>query len=90
MYTLRVHKKNLKPTRVGVRSFRKELSFYLRRAHEGEVIQVTSRDTVVAEIGPPAATPVPRRKFGALKGRIRVGRDFNAPLPNDLLDQFER
>lgn len=24
-----------------------------------------------------------------MKGRIRIGKDFNAPLPEDLLDLFE-
>lgn len=29
------------------------------------------------------------RKPGLLKGRITLSPDFNAPLPDDLLNQFE-
>jgi len=28
------------------------------------------------------------RKPGRLKGKVRVGDDFDAPLPDDLLKQF--
>ena len=33
----------------------------------------------------------PRRKiqFGLLKGRVTIGPDFDAPLPDELLAQFE-
>lgn len=30
-----------------------------------------------------------RIKFGVLKGRVRIARDFDAPLPHDLLAAFE-
>ena len=29
------------------------------------------------------------RKPGFLKGKIRIAKDFDAPLPSDLLDAFE-
>jgi hypothetical protein len=28
-------------------------------------------------------------KFGVLKGKMRIARDFDAPLPGDLLAAFE-
>jgi len=31
----------------------------------------------------------PTRKPGFLKGKIRIAADFDAPLPDDLLDAFE-
>ena len=30
-----------------------------------------------------------RRKPGALKGKIRIAKDFDAPLPDDVLDLFD-
>ena len=27
-------------------------------------------------------------RFGVLKGRIRIGRDFDAPLPDDVIEAF--
>jgi hypothetical protein len=32
---------------------------------------------------------VPRR-FGALKGKVNLADDFDAPLPDDLIAVFER
>lgn len=50
---------------------------------------------IIAKAGKPAAKLVPipsikhKRKPGALKGKIKLSKDFNAPMPDDLLDQFE-
>jgi hypothetical protein len=30
-----------------------------------------------------------RRRFGVLKGKVRVADDFDAPLPDDVLAGFE-
>ncbi len=52
-------------------------------------------EIIIAKAGKPAAklvpiiTTKPKRKPGALKGKIKIAKDFNAPLPDDLLDQFE-
>jgi antitoxin (DNA-binding transcriptional repressor) of toxin-antitoxin stability system len=40
---------------VGIRAFKDKLSEYVRAASSGEVVLVTDRDRVVAELGPPAA-----------------------------------
>ena len=52
-------------------------------------------EIIVAKAGKPAARLVPmatvksKRKFGALKGKIRISDDFNAPLGEDVLVLFE-
>lgn len=52
-------------------------------------------EIIIAKAGKPAAKLVPistikhKRKPGALKGKIKISKDFNAPLPDNLLDQFE-
>lgn len=52
-------------------------------------------EIIIAKAGKPAARLCPittlkhKRKPGALKGKIKMSSDFNAPLPDDLLDQFE-
>lgn len=35
------------------------------------------------------AEPMRRVKFGVLKGKVKVARDFDAPLPDDVLAGFE-
>lgn len=52
-------------------------------------------EIIIAKAGKPAAKLIPiksvkpKRKPGALKGKIRISADFDAPLPNDILNQFE-
>jgi len=52
-------------------------------------------EIIIARAGKPAAKLVPitnikhKRKPGALKGKIKIAKDFNAPLPIDILDGFE-
>ena len=52
-------------------------------------------EVIIAKAGKPAAKLVPiiaikpKRKPGALKGKIKISKDFNEPLPDDILDSFE-
>jgi prevent-host-death family protein len=65
-----------------------QLSRLVDRAAAGEEI-------VIAKSGRPRARLVPLedtrplRVSGKGKGRWRVGKDFDAPLPDDLLKGFE-
>ena len=45
-------------------------------------------DKPVARLAPLLQSAKPRT-LGLLKGKIWVAKDFNAPLPDDLLDLFE-
>ncbi len=53
-------------------------------------------EVVIAKAGRPVARLVPmepvvrRKKLGLLKGKISVPEDFDAPLPPDVLAEFER
>jgi prevent-host-death family protein len=52
-------------------------------------------EVIIARAGKPVARLVPlastrgRKRLGLLKGRIRVPADFDAPLPDEVLDSFE-
>jgi len=52
-------------------------------------------EIVIAKAGKPAAKLVPvqakkpARKPGALKGKMRIAADFDAPLPDELQSAFE-
>jgi len=37
----------------------------------------------------PIATPVKPKKLGLLKGRIKIPADFDAPMDEEVLAQFE-
>lgn len=52
------------------------------------------QEIIIAKAGVPRARLVPlppavRRQPGRYRGRIKIGRDFDAPLPSALLDAFE-
>jgi prevent-host-death family protein len=51
------------------------------------------REIVIARAGKPVARLVPvrraaRRTLGALAGRFEVPADFDAPLPDEVIDAF--
>jgi prevent-host-death family protein len=72
---------------VGVHEAKTHLSRLLRDVAEGEQVVITSRGKAVAVLGPPPDDRIPR--FGIDRGRFEVPDDFDAPLPDDLLDEFE-
>lgn len=53
------------------------------------------KETIIAKAGVPIAKVVPLhpkkpvRKFGLLKGKVKIADDFDAPLPEDLQAAFE-
>jgi prevent-host-death family protein len=53
------------------------------------------RDVVIARGGKPVArltrldSPKRKLRFGLLKGKIKIAEDFDAPLPGEILSQFE-
>lgn len=72
---------------VGVHEAKTQLSALLERVAAGEEIVITRRGHAVAKLS--AITP-PAREFGTDAAVFTVPDDFDAPLPNDLLDAFEQ
>lgn len=73
---------------VGVHEAKTHLSRLLERVAAGEEILITRRGEEVARLVPAV---VPRRpELGTDRGRLTVPDDFDAPLPEDLLRDFER
>ncbi len=62
----------------------------------GELIEAAAagEEFIIAKAGKPVARLCPSgekarpRKPGCLKGKFRMSADFDAPLPDDLLDRF--
>jgi len=73
---------------VGVHEAKTHLSRLLKDVAAGEEVLITRRGEVVATLGPPPRD-APRR-FGMDEGRFVVPEDFDAPLPDELLDAFGR
>jgi prevent-host-death family protein len=61
------------------------LSRLLERVARGEEVIIAKSGRPVAKLVPVAAEP---RRPGRLKGRIRLGPEFDEPLPEEILAAF--
>jgi prevent-host-death family protein len=75
-------------TIVGMHEAKSQLSKLIRQACEGERIVIARGTTPVVRLVPLTRT-LPRRVFGSLKGKVRVGDAFFEPLSEDELAGWE-
>lgn len=71
---------------VNIHEAKTNLSKLLDRVAKGEVV-------IIARAGKPIARitkeqPRQKRVLGSMKGKIWIADDFDAPLPDELLNQF--
>lgn len=77
------------PEEVNVHQAKTHLSRLLARIQEGE-------EFIIAKNGKPIARLLPaieaknKREPGSAQGKIQIAPDFNAPLPDDVLEGFEQ
>jgi prevent-host-death family protein len=75
-------------SQVNVHEAKTRFSRLLRRVAAGEEITIANRGVPVARL-----VPVPAeenaRKLGFFRGQMTIPDDFDAPLPDDILDAFE-
>ena len=78
----------VKSAHVSLYEAKTQLSRLVDRALRGQEVVITRHGRPVARLVPAKPQRDPR-KLGALRGKIRVAKDFDAPLPDDLLALFE-
>ena len=67
----------------------RDLPTYLELVANGETLLVTQADEPVAQLQPLAQMTGGPRPFGLCAGEFRVPDDFDAALPDEILDAFE-
>lgn len=72
---------------VGVHEAKTHLSRLIELAGAGEEVTITRRGEAVAKLVPVRGAP---RRFGVDRGRFDVPDDFDAPLPDEVIADFER
>jgi len=78
----------MRPRSINIYEAKTHLSKLVDRAAAGE-------DVLISRAGKPVARLTrlqePKRtvRFGLLKGSVKVAKDFDAPLPDDLQARFE-
>ena len=73
------------------------INIHEAKTHLSKLLEEVSQggEVVIAKAGKPMAKLIgirpakPIRKPGFLKGKIKIADDFDAPLPDDILDAFE-
>jgi prevent-host-death family protein len=65
-----------------------QFSRLLRRVAAGEEITITKRGVPVARLVPVEAKKG-KRRLGSYEGKLTIPDDFDAPLPDEILDAFE-
>lgn len=74
---------------INIHEAKTHLSRLLDRVSQGEEIVIARAGKPVARLVPVSERPE-RREPGSASGRVVVGEDFDAPLPEEVLEAFER
>jgi antitoxin (DNA-binding transcriptional repressor) of toxin-antitoxin stability system len=74
---------------ISVQDIQRDLLTFLRRVEAGESFLVVRDDHPLAEVRPVATPANQPRPFGLCAGQFTVPADFDRPLPDDVLKEFE-
>lgn len=73
------------------------INIHEAKTHLSKLIEtaINGEETIIAKAGKPVAKLIPigitkpKRRFGGLKGSIKIADDFDAPLPDNTISDFE-
>jgi len=74
---------------VSMEDIQQNLIVYLQRVEAGETLVIVRAGQPVVEMKPVKTGAASLRPFGLCAGEFAVPEDFDAPLPEDLLQAFE-
>ena len=74
---------------INVHAAKTHLSRLLEDAAAGEEIVIAKAGKPIAKLVPVSPAKPGKRRLGILGGRINLPDDFDAPLPQEILDAFE-
>ena len=74
---------------VSVEDIQRDLPAYLQQVEAGETLVIVRDGQPVAEIKPVSPVAKKLRPFGLCAGEFTVPEDFEAPLPEEMLNAFE-
>lgn len=73
---------------INIHEAKTHFSKLIEAVARGEEITIAKAGKPIARLCPLAITK-PKRTPGLYKGKITITDDFDAPLPDDILDDFE-
>lgn len=75
--------------RVSVEEIQQDVSAFLQRVEAGETLLIVRTGQPIAAITPVVGLAEALRPFGLCAGEFTVPEDFDAPLPEEMLNAFE-
>jgi prevent-host-death family protein len=75
---------------VNIHAAKTHLSRLVEQAASGDEIVIAKAGKPIAKLGPLSARRRNKRRLGLLAGRLNVPDDFDALLPPEVIDAFER
>jgi prevent-host-death family protein len=76
---------------IDVDEMQRDFSRYINRVNAGETVLILQGGTPIAELKPVEHTMEKRlRPYGLCAGEFTVPEDFDDPLPDEILAEFER
>jgi antitoxin (DNA-binding transcriptional repressor) of toxin-antitoxin stability system len=76
-------------TYISVEEIQQNFTAFLQRVEAGETMIIMRTGKPIAELKSVVAPAEALRPFGLCAGEFRVPEDFDAPLPEDILNAFE-
>ena len=74
---------------ISVEEIQRDLATYLQQVEVGETVVIVRAGQPVAEMKPVMPNAKTLCSFGLCAGEFTVPGDFDAPLPEDILNAFE-
>lgn len=74
---------------VSMHQAKSTLSQLVKRAATGETILLGAYGKVEAKLVSATTSDIPEKRIGLLAGKLTIPDDFDAPLPEELLNAFE-
>jgi len=74
---------------ISIDEIKRDFSKFLKRLESGERLVIMKAGKPLAEIKPVGHATSKLRPFGLCEGEFTVPDDFDAPLPEDIIKEFE-
>ncbi|HZV07636.1 MAG TPA: hypothetical protein VE999_21295 [Gemmataceae bacterium] len=74
---------------ISIQEIQRDPQAFLQRVEAGEAFVVVQGERPLAEVRPLTRTAAEPRPFGLCAGRFTVPADFDHPLPDEILKEFE-
>lgn len=74
---------------ISLQDIQRDLLAFLRRVEAGESFLVVQGERPLAEVRPVSAPSSQLRPFGLCAGQFTVPQNFNRPLPDETVQEFE-